>query len=329
MKIKRNKMVVRIVGLFILCSILIGVLLGVMYSWDVSRHTHIVRDDILHLPNQENFTGISLKQSKIGFVSLMKNPIDLPLWLKYHRNLGISLFFIRLEDSPSWEEYLKGMEDVIVEVGSSDETGNNYSTLIERQKAFANQVLKDTQKTQNIDWLIHIDADELLHGDISAITDLSTDIKTVKMVNVEAVFDNQSAKRNTCFSATKFLRCDQGAPCKSYVNGKSGGRTNMDGVYLAGPHDFAFSDGQDKNTHQDIPFKKLHILHFEGCSFGGWVEKYHHLSKNDKKDMPFPYYKESIVTSTKAYELYEKNKMPSIQNLNSDHVYSLYDPIKL
>lgn len=103
----------------------------------------------------------------------------------------------------------------------------------------------------------------------------------------------------------------------------------MDGVYLAGPHDFAFSDGQDKNTHQDIPFKKLHILHFEGCSFGGWVEKYHHLSKNDKKDMPFPYYKESIVTSTKAYELYEKNKMPSIQNLNSDHVYSLYDPIKL
>jgi hypothetical protein len=147
------------------------------------------------------------------------------------------------------------------------------------------------------------------------------------MVNAEAVF-NEKQKKNTCFSATKFLRCDKGAPCKSYVNGKSGGRTNVDGVYLAGPHDFGFSL-DSKHEHFMIPFDQLHILHFEGCSFGGWVEKYYHLSKNDNNDMPFPYYKESIVASKKAHELYKENKMPDTQQIDQTKTYSLYSPIKI
>jgi hypothetical protein len=322
---KKSKNIWIIYVLFVI--LIIGFLFGIFYVLDFSRNTHIVDEKILK-KNTEQYTN----STKIGFASLMKNPIDLPLWLKYHRNLGISKFFIRLEDSPSWEEYLKDMKDVVVEIGNSDESGNNYTTLIDRQKTFVDKVLNNTQNTKDIDWLIHIDADELLHGDLSAITNLSDSVKTFKMVNAEAVFD-ESNKKNTCFSATKFLRCDQGAPCKSYVNGKSGGRTNTKGIYLAGPHDFGFSSEEKQMKtqilHDNIPFEKLHILHFEGCSFGGWVEKYYHLSKNDNNDMPFPYYKESIVASKKAHELYKENKMPNTQQFDQKHTYSLYSPIKI
>jgi hypothetical protein len=210
--------VLQVFGLIVLFVAVIGIMLGIMYSWDSEKGRHIVQDDILKKPAQER--GFGSPKKRIGIANMMKNPVDLPLWLKYHRNLGISKFFIRLEDSPSWEEYLKDMDDVYMEVGASDESGNNYTTVIDRQVSFVNSILRDTQKTRDLDWLIHIDGDELIHGDIDSLLRLSGDIKTVKFINAEAIF-KEPEKRDSCFSATNFLRCDQGAPCKSYVNGKA------------------------------------------------------------------------------------------------------------
>lgn len=294
-----------------------------------------------------------INRSNIAFVSLIRNPIDLPLWLKYHRKLGIQRFFIRLEDSPSWEEYLKDMPDVVLEIGESDKAGNNYSTLIERQIKFVNETLARARKMPDIEWLVHIDADELLHGDISAIAGLPDTIKTIKFENAEAIFDK--THQDTCFSATNFLRCGKNAPCKSYINGKPAGRIHDPTVSLAGPHDFAYGgkiDGEgdfqynlapetsslNQNTPNaaasnnastlfKMPFDTLHILHFEGCTFGAWVEKFFHLSKNDKADNPFAYYKSSIETAKTAHELYEKNKMPDVGEFQRDQVYTIYNPV--
>jgi Glycosyl transferase family 2 len=263
-------------------------------------------------------------KTSIAFVSLMRNPIDLPLWLKYHRNLGIRRFFIRLEDSPSWEEYLKDMTDVVLEIGESDKNGNNYTSLIERQIKYVNSTLTRAKQMQDIEWLIHIDADELLHGDISKINVPDT-IKTIKFENAEAIFDKK--RKDTCFSATNFLRCGKDAPCKSYINGKPAGRIHDSSVTLAGPHDFAYNGKIEGEFQHKMPFEDLHILHFEGCTFGAWVEKFFHLSKQDKAEMPFQYYKESIETAKTAHELYEHNKMPSVNSFKSEHVYTLYQPI--
>lgn len=268
-----------------------------------------------------------INRSNIAFVSLIRNPIDLPLWLKYHRKLGIQRFFIRLEDSPSWEEYLKDMPDVVLEIGESDKAGNNYSTLIERQIKFVNETLVRARKMPDIEWLVHIDADELLHGDISAFAGLPETVKTIKFENAEAIFDK--TRQDTCFSATNFLRCGKNAPCKSYINGKPAGRIHDPAVSLAGPHDFAYGgkiDGEG-DFQTKMPFDTLHILHFEGCTFGAWVEKFFHLSKNDKADNPFAYYKSSIETAKTAHELYEKNKMPDVSSFQSDQVYTIYNPV--
>jgi len=266
-----------------------------------------------------------MTQQRVAFVSLMRNPVDLPLWLKYHRKIGIRRFFIRLEDSPSWEEYLRDAPDVVLEVGKSDQSGNNYTSLIDRQKTYVNQTLKNVGQLYDIDWLIHIDADELLHGNINSLTRLPETYKSVKFENAEAIFDEK--KQDTCFAAKDFLRCGQGAPCKSYVNGKPAGRTQDPNVTLAGPHDFAYKNETDGDFRYNMPFEDLHILHFEGCSFGGWVEKYYHLSKNDKKDMPFAYYKESMEAAKEAHKLYKINKMPDPHNFNRDQVFHVYQPI--
>jgi len=264
-------------------------------------------------------------QKRVAFASLMRNPVDLPLWLKYHRKIGIKKFFIRLEDSPSWEEYLRDSPDVILEIGKSDETGNNYSSLIDRQKEYVNKILKNVGQLYDIDWLIHIDADELLHGDINKLISLSEKYKTVKLENAEAIFDEK--KQDTCFSAKDFLRCSNEAPCKSYVNGKPAGRTQDPNIILLGPHDFGYKNEINGEFKYNMPFDDLHILHFEGCSFGGWVEKYYHLSKNDKKDMPFEYYKESMETAKQAHKLYKMNKMPEPENFNKNQLFHIYEPI--
>lgn len=291
--------------------------------------TFIILALIIYFANRYYF-GINnplSKRSNIAFVSLIRNPIDLPLWLKYHRKLGVQRFFIRLEDSPSWEEYLKNMPDVILEIGESDKAGNNYSKLIERQIKFVNETLVRARKMSDIEWLVHIDADELLHGDISQFSGIPDNVKTIKFENAEAIFDK--TRQDTCFSATNFLRCGKNAPCKSYVNGKPAGRIHDPKVSLAGPHDFAYDgkiEGEDGFQYK-MPFDNLHILHFEGCTFGAWVEKFFHLSKNDKADNPFAYYKSSIETAKTAHELYEKNKMPDVNSFKRDQVYTIYKPV--
>jgi len=279
------------------------------------------------IPDKDTSQSVGAElRTRVAFVSLIRNPIDLPLWLKYHRKLGIRRFFIRLEDSPSWEEYLKDMSDVVLEIGNSDKSGNNYSTLIDRQIKYTNETLERARNMQDIEWLVHIDADELLHGDIGAFATLPKTVKTVKFENAEAIFDK--TRQDTCFSATNFLRCSKNAPCKSYVNGKSAGRIHDPKVSLAGPHEFAY-DGENTGSgdfRYEMPFETLHILHFEGCTFGAWVEKFFHLSKNDKGDNPFEYYKSSIEASKTAHKLYETQKMPNVNEFKKDQIYTLYTP---
>lgn len=261
----------------------------------------------------------------VAFATFMRKPIDLPLWLKYHRKQGTRRFYIRLEDSPSWEEYLKNMPDVVLEVGSSDKSGNNYSTLIDRQRDYVNKILRKIRETGDVDWLIHIDADELLYGDISEILRLPDTIKTVKLENAEAVFKDED--QETCFSAKNFLRCGRNAPCKSYVNGKSAGRAQDAEVALAGPHDFAYRGEISGDFQYNMPFEKLRILHYDSCTAGSWIEKFIHLSKNDKGENPFPYYKSSIESVKKAYDVYKENKMPDLGQIPTEQVFSVRAPV--
>lgn len=252
---------------------------------------------------------------KKAVISLVRKPVDFPLWLKHHRDMGIRQFFIRLEDSPGWEEYFKTQPDIVYEIGESDKQ-NNYETLQSRQISYVKQALTEAQK-HNVAWAFFIDADEMLEGDLSFLDTLPPTIKTVKIHNVEAIYDGTE---NTCFDAKKFVKCHEQGGCRSYVNGKAGGRIE-NGVTIAGPHDFMYNNKISGAHLHKVPFDTLHVLHFDSCSFGSWVEKFHHLSKNAVPDkIPFPYYKDSIELAKSMYDAYSKHTMV-VPETDQDKIY--------
>lgn len=236
------------------------------------------------------------KEVRIGIVSMIKNPKNLETWLDIHRKMGINRFYIRLEDSPGWEDFLHSQQDVHLIIGGSSGI-NEYEEIQVRQTYMVDNCLKIASK-DGIDWLIHIDSDELLEGDLSEIRNLPNGIRTIKMKNVEAKYEKVPGKSDNCFSATKFLDCGS-EPCVSYANGKGGGRTTMD-VSSFGPHRFK---SLMPNSEQAI---KIYVKHFESCDFEMYKNKYMRLAHTDRNvDIPFPYYHESIEAAKQGDEQLE------------------------
>ncbi len=276
--------------------LLVAIVLVLIALWKQPHHSS-------RAATQANTEGFQSNQSsKSGIALLMRKPIDLMLWLEHHRKIGIDKFYIRLEDSPGIAAFLKTQKDVWFEEAESDKE-NNYTTLQKRQIDFVNKILPMARK-DGIDWLFHTDADELLEGSVrSVLSKIPPEKKVGKLKNAEAVYGEEEA---TCFSSKKFIRCDKGGPCTAYVNGKGCGRT-VEGVFLAGPHDFGYNG---EGGVYEIPFEDLHVLHFDSCTLGSWMEKFTHLSKNAKlDDIVFGYYKQSIEAAKQAEKVYKEHKM--------------------
>jgi hypothetical protein len=242
---------------------------------------------------------------QVAIAVMMRRPTDVALWMEHHRNAGIGRFYVRIEDSPGVVAYLRTQEDVYYEVGKSDEE-NNYTNQITRQRDFVNSILPRARE-EGMDWVIHIDIDELLEGDVLGVLAKIPATQLIgKLKNAEAVYEEGEP---TCFSAKKFIRCDKGGPCTAYVNGKGCGRP-VEGVTLGGAHDFVYNGVVDPTVTYQIPFDDLHVLHYDSCTLGSWLEKFAHMSKKAKlDDIVFPYYKKSIEVAVQAKDVYEKNKM--------------------
>ena len=168
-------------------------------------------------------------------------------------------------------------------ISTSLKDTNQYLTLQHRQIDTVNKVLKMC-KNNGITWLIHIDCDEVLEGDINEIKNLPNIVDTFWMQNHEAVYDGIPKSTDNCFQAKYYKNC-KNEICASYINGKSGGRTIND-VKLIGPHRF-----KGKN---EIKINMI-VKHYESCDFDQYIKKYTRLSKGVVlKDIPFAYYRESI-----------------------------------
>lgn len=249
------------------------------------------------------------KKPRIALITLMRAPIELPFWLEYYRDMGVTSFHVRLEDSPNWEKYLKQQADVVtLEIGKSQPDTSNYHSLMERQKAFVNKVIAKCNRDDSADFVFHIDQDELLKGTFDFIPELSSDIKTLHLENAEAVYD-PTTQNSACFEANRYARCSQGDRCRSYANGKAGGRAEQ-GVAFAGPHNFSYNGQIDGSFKHEVPFEKLHVLHFDSCTLGAFVDKFHHISRNvNLADIPFGDYPKNIEVARTAYDAYKRTAM--------------------
>lgn len=258
---------------------------------------------LMHTRNMKPATSVAI-------VSVMRNPVDLPFWLDYHRRLGISHFFLRIEDGYTLlQHYLASQTDVTVQEGTSSTRGDNYNQVMTRQERFVNSIMSLLLRsnTKRIKWLVHIDSDELLHGDLAYLSDLPDSIKCIRLENVEAVYSDKHEKTDACFSSRKFIRCKlPGAQCRGYANGKAGGRVSP-GVRCAGPHYFSYNGNMEsKQSTFQVPASQMCVLHFEACTFNAWYEKFKHIGKNAHLgSIPFPYYHDSINAVNKALHVYK------------------------
>jgi hypothetical protein len=238
----------------------------------------------------EGFSIITNK-TNIGIVSMMKDPKSIEKWLTMHRNLGIRHFYIRLEETPELELFLNNQNDVTLSIGKSQGM-NEYEEQQTRQDIWINESLKMAAKDDNqVEWLIHIDADEILDGDLNQIHNLPKEVRTFWMQNLEAKYASVPLNTDNCFEASSYVDCSkEPMKCVSYGNGKSGGRVASD-VSANGPH-------RMKTTISGSSMPKLSDLfvkHYESCDFETYKRKFKRLAIQDKKiEIPFAYYTESI-----------------------------------
>ena len=258
---------------------------------------------------KESFLDFSTK-TNVGVVSMIKKPKNIDTWLNKHRNMGICHFYIRLEETPELEKYLEKQTDITLQKGTSNGV-NEYGEIQTRQNKWVDEAFKiamsDNTPTK---WLIHIDSDEILQGDLKKVQELPDNVQTFWMQNKEAKFDKIPGEQDNCFSAKKFVNCGKkGSGCVSYVNGKSGGRVDSD-VHALGPHRMHSS-----KESESIKLEDLEVEHYESCDFNTYKKKFKNLSVQDKKnDIPFSYYNESIEAAKennddKLQEVFKKYRV--------------------
>jgi hypothetical protein len=247
--------------------------------------------------NFKSTSHFTKSNDKIAIISVMYKPKNIETWLQIHRDLGISHFYIRLEDTPELIEYLRSQPDVTLEIGTNKNASHQYNSIMDRQLKMANDALKLCKKDR-MDFLIQIDCDEILEGDLNEIRQLPKNIDTFWMQNHEAVYDGIPTSSDSCFQAKYFKDCGKrDSGCVSYVNGKGGGRV-VPSVSSNGCHRF-------KGNHE-VKLQNVIVKHFESCDFDQYIKKYKNYQKGVVlKDIPFPYYRESILAKDNVEKLKE------------------------
>jgi len=256
----------------------------------------------LKVPSLEGFDSDSNQPVRFGIVSMMKRPDNIEHWFRHHRGMGIRRFYIRLEETEDMEDWFRAQPDVVLTIGKSRGV-NEYQDIQKRQGTMVTEALGDALADGSLDWLIHMDADELLEGSLDAIGSLPESVRTCWMENEEAVYDGIPSD-SICFQAVRFRNCQQenDMPCASYVNGKGAGRVAPD-VEFGGPHRFRSTGGDQPNYGRRLT--GLKVRHYESCNYDSYKMKFSNLANesnsNDSKvksstdeKIPFSYYNEAI-----------------------------------
>jgi len=258
------------------------------------------------------------KAAKVAIVMLSRHPPDLKTWIKYHAShIGVDHIFIKLEDSPGVSAILEQLSEEertkvtllgasnqaasLIGMGEDTRPEDDYTSLQARQMV-AMASAKRSSEAMGIDWLIHIDDDELLYtqnrkiGELLAAMPAGSD--QAYLPNVEAVYDSADVK--SCFMQTKQVNLNR-YTFESYANGKSAVRVARKDAHPAGPHQWRDAANRElESTHMDQePFgSPILVVHYESCPFARWEDKFWELGRTSPQkvsQIPFPFYRESIT----------------------------------
>ncbi len=242
---------------------------------------------------------------RAGIVSMMRNPGKvLETFVHYHRKLGFSDFIILFDDPDDPDitvaQHLPGVTAVPVdeEVKRAWQSQRHYAHCKDHveQTVGARQLLNieygfNTALEMGIDWLLHIDIDELFY---LKNNDLENHLKLLADKGKEvALYYNYEAVPSDFEIEDYFKQVkDFKKPIKLlqhqkisrrgvwprgrryfnfYVNGKSMSRV-VPGVYPLGAHRWAHAE----HALNKVMFFNPCILHFAVCGYQYFQQKYRH-----------------------------------------------------
>lgn len=181
----------------------------------------------------------SLKPACAGLALMTRRPLHFERWLRYHMGLGVSHFFVHVEDTPELLPFLQAEPYAscvtLSHKGDNASFKDNYWTLQDRQRAHVNASLARCRE-MGIEWLFHVDDDELIWLDKplrEVVAAAPRGVTNITFSNLEAI--PTSIERADYFERIRRFTKKR---MLAYVNGKPLGRA-LPGVKLDGPHRFS------------------------------------------------------------------------------------------
>lgn len=269
----------------------------------------------------------------VAICSMVRKPFNFDTWISYHLSLGVDYIFLRIEDTPELKNLVDKYSNVFAYFDNNSDKKNNYFTQMNRQKELIEHFIPMMSKL-NIDWLFHIDSDELIccNSNLKSIlNNILNKFDVAVFKNYEAIYDNDSLE-NPFYQCHKFKQKN----LLAYSNGKSAVRFNkldLNPKQINPIDKFGwqgFSPHRFKGESVKIPPTSVVILHFESSTFENWYEKFSNDSNIEKaafEAIPFDFYKKSIEIirngdKNEAREYYNKMKV----NVTTDVIKLFWTP---
>lgn len=233
--------------------------------------------------------------STSAIVTTVRNPeASFAWWLEYHLH-WVDRIFVFLDFSEPTDRPIPLHPRIEVHPGSPYHRFKGGNGTIERQCQNAKVALQRC-KEEAIDWLIHIDSDELLYsnsGTLQQYLDVVPDnITQVSFWNHEAVALPGQIK-NPFTECKVFKHNGKGKDFfVAYGNGKCMARVDTIGN-ISGVHNFTIAHGETK-AERDIC-----ILHYPSVDFDRWYAKFKTLGDfpdfwwNNRSNPVFPFMRNS------------------------------------
>ena len=220
--------------------------------------------------NREPLNAQPAARPRIAIVTTILHPDpSFPVWLEYHlqRVDRILIFMDDPSRAPIFEELVRDKPVVLFNGSAIVPDMTPESRLIWRQDANNNVAIRYAREN-HIDWLMHIDIDEIFYDQHNSTWQTLPNVGMVRFYNLEAVFLPYDID-NYFEDCRLFKPHDGGLPFSAYALGKSAVRVTPN-VYSSGPHEFTGYDGEEVILRDPI------ILHYPTPTYRRWVAKYEH-----------------------------------------------------
>jgi len=205
---------------------------------------------------------------KICICSTIKHPPNLKSWIEYHLFIGVSAIYIYFDDP---DDSAKEIAADYPQVRILDNIDRSVDISSRLDINLRDAIIR--AKEDRMDWIIHIDDDELLcplGNSLQQIFNIPNEVCTLIFPNHEVLKTKDSYETYDYFREEEYFFY---RGYLSYQNGKSAGNLSHANLEPRGQHRFGLKDDPEDIPYRLIDSTQAAVLHYPFCIYEGWKEK--------------------------------------------------------